>query len=310
MYELHQDAASLPVYLYGVMIALGCALCWMTLTFTARREGLKDGTAVLTMLIALPLGLILSRLMFCLLDVNYRSIAKPADWLRLTDGGFGMFGALGGAMIAAIFAAGIMVQKKISLLAALMPGLFLFIFFERLGEGFVSGLGLSRSLIYDTFKNTFLAQSGEYDMYLRTWILEACFALVLFVVSLMILAHSEKPSHAFMKCLMLFGATQVLCESLRYDYHMTYSFVGVQHVLSMVALGVPVLIMGFRLLKRHKALSLMGIISIPVVTALCVFLEFRIDRHSDNRFMIYGIYTLLLCIPTVLGFMLIRRDRA
>ena len=310
MYELYEDAASLTVFLYGLMVALGVAGYWIMLSWNVRRSSLPKGADVLTVFLSIPLGLCLARLLFCLADNTYRIIARPADYLMLTDGGYAMFGALGGAVLAAILAAKLLRAKPAQLLDAAAPAILIFVCLARLGEGFVSGLGISRSLIYHVFQGTFLAQVDEYDAYLRTWILEAICAAVLCLVVLYILAHEERDGYTFLKGCMLFGATQVFFESLRYDQHLMYSFVGVQHILAMVTLGVPVIVLALRAVKQRRALSLAALISIPVVVGAIVFIEFRIDRTGDNRFILYAIYDALLAIPTVLGFQLSKEDRA
>ena len=131
---------------------------------------------------------------------------------------------------------------------------------------------------------------------------------ILFVVILRIAALDVRPGYVFLKACMLFGATQVLMESLRYDSHLMFSFVGVQHVLSMIVLGIPVLILAKRGLKPKKPLAIAGLILIPVVVGLLVFLEFQIDRTETNRYMLYAFYTAALAATAVVGFLLAKKE--
>ena len=303
MFQFDTDAATMSMWLFGLMVALGAGISFGFFFFNARRNGLNAGTAPLTYFLGIPVSLLLSRLMFCLLDASYTSITDLKDFFRLNDGGYALFGVLIGMTLTAAFCALLLKQRPSETLDALCPSLFLFIFFERLGEGFIRDFGISRSLIYGTLKGTFLVQT-DLDSYLRTWIFEAVIALILFVVILRIAALDIRPGYVFLKACILYGATQVLMESLRYDSHLMFSFVGVQHVLSMVLLGIPVLILAKRSLKIKKGLAVAGFILIPVVVALLVFLEFQIDRTETNRYMLYGIYTLALAAPAVVGFLL------
>ena len=303
MFHFDTDAATMSVWLFGLMVALGAGLSFWFFCFNARRNGLNAGTGPLTYFLGIPVSLLLSRLMFCLLDASYTSITDLRHFFRLNDGGYALFGVLIGMTLTAAFCALLLKQRPSETLDALCPSLFLFIFFERLGEGFIRDFGISRSLIYGTLQGTFLVQQ-DMDLYLRTWILEAVIALILFVVILRIEAVDVRPGYVFLKACMLFGATQVLMESLRYDSHLMFSFVGVQHVLSMAVLGIPVLILAKRALKTNKGLALAGFIMIPVVVGLLIFLEFQIDRTETNRYLLYGIYALALAAPTVVGFLL------
>ena len=303
MFRFDTDAATMSLWLFGLMTALGAGVSFWFFSFNARRNGLNAGTAALTYFLGIPVSLLLSRLMFCLLDDSYTSITDLRYYFRLNDGGYALFGVLIGMALTASLAALLLKQRPSETLDALCPSLFLFIFFERLGEGFIRDFGISRSLIYGTLNGTFLVQQ-DVGSYLRTWIFEAVIALVLFVVILRIEALDVRPGYVFLKACILFGATQVLMESLRYDNHLTFTFVGVQHILSMVVLGIPVLILARRALKTKKGLALAGFILIPAVVGLLVFLEFQIDRTETNRYLLYGIYTLALAAPAVVGFLL------
>ncbi len=303
MFHFDTDAATMSLWLFGLTVALGAGLSFWFFCFNARRNGLNGGTAPLTYFLGMPFSLLLSRLMFCLLDDSYTSITDLRNFFRWNDGGYALFGVLIGMTLTAAFCALLLKQRPAETLDALCPSLFLFIFFERLGEGFIRDFGISRSLIYGTLKGTFLVQT-DMGSYLRTWIFEAAIALILFVVILRIAALDVRPGYVFLKACILFGATQVLMESLRYDNHLTFTFVGVQHILSMVVLGIPVLILAKRGLKPKKPLAIAGLILIPVVVGLLVFLEFQIDRTETNRYMLYGIYALALAAPTAVGFLL------
>ena len=307
MFRFDTDAASMSLWLFGLMVALGTAASFGFFAFNAHRNGLKPGTAQLTYVIGIPFGVLLGRLMFCLMDDSYTSIADLRFFFRISDGGYSLFGVLIAVSLSAVFAALVLKQRPSETLDALSPAIFPFIFFERLGEGFIRDFGISRSLIYGTLEGTFLVQQ-DMGSYLRTWILEAAIALILFIVVLRIEALDERPGYVFLKACMLFGATQVLMESLRYDTHLTFTFVGVQHVLSMVLLGVPVLILAKRAFKTKKPLALCGMIMIPVVVGLLVFLEFQIDRTETNRYMLYAFYTAALAATAVVGFLLAKKE--
>ncbi len=311
MYSLYEDAAAFlvgetPVYLYGAALALGAFLALLTLLARQKRLTLPDGTALCLTALALPLGIFFARLLYCLLDTNFQPIASLKNALMLNAGGYSMAGALLGACAAAVLTAQIMRVKFSSLLDAFVPALLLFIAFERAGEAFTA-IGYSRPLTDDALKSTFLAQTDEYDAYLRTWLLESLAALILLPVSLRM--KSEKAGDTALKTALLFSSLQVIFESLRYDQHLKYGFVGVQHILSMLLMAVIVIVFAVRVLKtgEHRGLAITAICILPAVAAALVGIEFMIDRTSISHYLLYFVYALLLVLPTVMGFMLCKK---
>lgn len=310
MYELYEDAASfsiggLTIYAYGLFLALGAALALLTLRLTAKKRGLPLETAALYGALALPLGFALARAAYCLLDTGFSTVASMRSVFLFTGGGYAMCGALLGGFFAAFFTAKILKQDSLSLLDAVAPALLVFILFERVGESFTT-LGVSRSLVDGTLKDTFLAQSDTYDAYLRTWLMEAIGAGALLIVSLRLLRGEKRRGDTFFKTALLFGAFQVLFESLRYDQHLKYGFVGAQHILSMLLMCAVVILFAVRALKAgaKKTLPVVSICILPALAALLVALEFMIDRTSVSRYLLYLVYALLLCAPVILGFKL------
>ncbi len=308
MYELYEDAASfslggVTVYLYGLFLALGAALMLVTLRLTGKKRGLFAGTAALYGALAIPMALLLARAVYCALDTNFSVVASLRAALLLNAGGYAMSGALAGAVLAALIAAKIQKTDVKTLLDALAPALLIFVLFERIGEGFTA-LGISRPLIYDTLKSTFLAQVDDYDAYLRTWLLEAAGAAVLAAVSLCMGKKEKRPGDTFLKTALLYCLAQVFFESLRYDQHLKYGFIGIQHILSMLCAALIVIRFAVRALKAgaKKPLPILSISILPVLVGLLVLLEFMIDRTSVNRFILYAVYALLLAVPGALGF--------
>ena len=136
------------------------------------------------------------------------------------------------------------------------------------------------------------------------------FNLVLFVILLIDVLKAHKPGHTFLKYMLLFGATQIIMESLRYDGHMTVrSFVRMEQIFSMVLLGVAVIILAVRNWREHRHLALAALISIPVVTGIAIGIEFAIDRTDMNRLLLYIVFAVLVAVPAAMGFRLLKEDR-
>ena len=104
--------------------------------------------------------------------------------------------------------------------------------------------------------------------------------------------------------LLLFGASQVIMESLRFDQHMHVSFVGLQQVMSMLLLSAGVTALALRRMKTNQALAVAAIVSLPAVTALGVGLEFMIDRTTMNRYFLYALFIIAVAVPAGMGIAL------
>ena len=88
-------------------------------------------------------------------------------------------------------------------------------------------------------------------------------------------------------------------ESLRYDRHLSISFVGLQQVMAM-ALAYWGVWLAYRH-ARSRRLGLAALVSLPLVVGLGVALEFAIDRTNINRYLLYALFIGLLSAPVYLG---------
>lgn len=299
------------IYLWGLFCALGALFSLLVLLFTERHSKLSKGTWCLTGFLSLVLGVVLSRVFYCLLDRSLGTRIPFHAWFRLDGGGFSMFGALAGVALAAFLSALITRQSFGAIADVLLPAFLAFVAFERVGEHWIPDFGVSRQLEAEWMANSFLAVKGEYGVsYLATYFLEAAAAIVLLVILLTSLKKASRDGNTALLFLLLFGAVQTLLESLRYDYHISISFVGLQQILSFVLIAIAIILLARREMKNRKRLSILSLILLPVIIGLCVLLEFGLDRTAISKFLLYGIFILLLCVPVTLGLRLLRSQKA
>lgn len=297
------------VYAYGLTVMLGYWLGLIMLYYLSRKEMQLRKAIAISGLLALPLGLILARALYCLGDPSFYPIMSLRNALDLTTGGFAMYGALAGAVIAALIGAGVSGISAARMLDLTAPALFLFLIPARLGEGFTA-LGISRPLTTAWLKDSFLAFQDEYDAYLRTYLLEAAIALVILLILLRALSKHHKAGRVFLSGCLYYGVTQTLMESLRYDGHLRFSFIGVQQVLSVVLFSGALIALAVQLLRRQKSarlLPLLSLILLPVILIGIIGVEFLVDRSQMGKLFSYGLYLLVLSVPLVLGTMMIKR---
>ncbi len=294
----------MDVYTYGLMCALGAAAMMLLLWCFSRGKKLPKGAAALTGVCAMLLGAFCSKLFFSLFSFNvdapFFGKMKPG---LFSGGGYSMIGALFGGFTGAGIAGKMMGQKPLKFMDAFAPAALAFVFFARLGEMFYpefAGFGVSRPLIYEFTKGWPVAVSDGTESYLATYLLEAAAALVMLAVLARDLKKQERDGNTFVLFLLLFGASQIIMESLRYDRHMSYTFIRMQQVLSILVLIAGLIYSARRSGKSKKQTGLLFLM-MAVISMLGVALEFAIDRTELNRYLLYAVFIVLVTVPVYLG---------
>ncbi len=311
---MYDDTLAFPflgteVYAYGLLLMAGVWAGLVTLFALSKSGKALRPAAVLAGFLALPLGLLLARLVYCLAEANFHPFLSFKNIINLRTGGFAMYGALAGAVLAALLASRLLKTPAAPLLDRGGPGADGLSDPRRLGEGYTM-LGLSRPLTLDALANSFLARQESYGKFLRTYLLEAAVALALLVVLVRALRQKKKDGHVFLLGCLLYGITQTLMESLRLDGHLRFSFVGLQQVLSATLFGVTLIYLAKTRLKQDasKTLPVLTLALLPLIVGAAIGLEFMIDRSAAGKLPAYGLYILLLAIPMILGILLLRRE--
>ena len=162
MFALREDAVTtgllgIQSYSFGLWVALGLLLAVAVLALIGLRRKQPAGVSALQSALSILLGLVLSRLLYGLLDASLDQIMPLWAMVRLDIGGYSLYGALAGAVIAAALTARITKQKPGDLLDALAPAFLLFTASERLGESVIESFGLSRGLTQEFLYQPWLA---------------------------------------------------------------------------------------------------------------------------------------------------------
>lgn len=299
----------LDLYTYGLYLSIGFAFAAGFIFYQGRKIESYKNAAALTCLISSLMSLVMARLVFVLFEVNFWPFLSIENAVNLKIGGLSMYGAIVGAVFGAVLAARISKINFLFWLDLTVPALFLLITFARLGEAYTT-LGISRPLVTDTIKHTFLAFHDEYDAYLRTYLLESFTALMLCIATLFYRKRYQKPGHTIMFAALLFGISQTLFESLRFDAHLRFSFIGLQQVLSIVLFSSVIIWLALHQLKKknNRFLSYMTLALLPLSLAALLGLEFMIDRSGWSKWLLYVIYIFVLTIPAISGLRLLKKD--
>jgi len=87
-----------------LLLSLGIVLCLVWAVFMMKQEGLPEKTIALFCLVVIPLSLVFARLGYGLVNLH-NTLDRPARLLNLQEGGFTLYGAGLGLVLAALAAA-------------------------------------------------------------------------------------------------------------------------------------------------------------------------------------------------------------
>lgn len=296
------------MYAFGLYVALGALFAVIVLAIAGRMLGLKKGTVPLTAVLSYICGLVLSRVCFCLLNQELGQMTPVSFWPHLDGGGWSMFGLIGGVWLGGYISAKVMKEKPGRILDVLSLAVLPLIAAERIGENRIEDFDISRPLDSTFLHGTFLAV-GEDEPCLATYYVAAAAAVILFVVLAFRLCRNGKPGNLTIEFLLLFGASAIITESLRYDRFLSITFVGLQQIAAalMVAIGV---ILAARSSNRPKSvLAAAAIASLLLMVGAVIGLEFALDRTTWNKIMIYILMIITVGIPAGLGLKLLASEK-
>ena len=306
------EVFGLQLNMWGLYCAIGALCGFAAIAVVCYSRGMKKGSAPLLTAVSMILGLVCSRGLYCLTMTLTKTRMPLSSWLRVTDGGWTMFGMIGGVMLAAWISAKIIREDAGKMLDAASVALPLVIVAERIGEGSLDQLfNYSRkpqNPLGEGFLTVFRPTEEVYV--LATYRIAAIMGIVLFFILVFsLLSTKRKDGDLWIRFMSLCGAGGILAESLRFDHFLEFSFVRIEQVAAALMLFGGVIAAGRRVRKQERTLRLISLITfIPTITGI-IGIEFALDRVSDvNRFVLYGIMIAALLIPVIHTLALQHRD--
>ena len=297
-------------YAFGAWTAAGALAAVLCMLLYCRRKGLKPGSGLLMSLMSLVLGILCSRLFFCLLTQELGHMLPISGWIRVSGGGWSTTGMIGGVLLAGWLTARCTGQKAGDLLDAGCLALPLFMIFERLGEQTTVDFDISRVISEETEGGGWLKVQDIYGTYLAVFRIAAILAAVLFITLEIISRMKQTESgDIFNVFLLLFGSVGILTESLRYDEFLSYHFVKFQQVGAALLLGGGQLAAALRCAKPSKRLKIASAVCLTLMVGIVIGLEFALDRTRTNPVLVYCGMVLDVGIPAAIGLLEIRTER-
>jgi Prolipoprotein diacylglyceryltransferase len=299
----------MSVEIFG-WFALAAAICFFIgMLVFSKGEQLKNGVSQVFCVIALPVCLLASRLVFALASAGYffSTIAQPIKMLNFFDGGYSMTGVLLGLIISTALTKKITKAPFGKLMDAAAFAFILPLALLRFAETYTT-LGLGREVINLTLRgNAFFAFMDDMGT-LRHAVFhyETAYALLLFVVVLMIRKFNWRGGDKALLLATLYGVAQIVFESMRDDFHMLWGFVRAQQVFAIFLPVAAIVIFSVRIARKKgscKPLILYWVAAAAGI-ALGIIKEFDIDT-SKNLFVDYGVMGLAVGILAVIAIALL-----
>ena len=308
----------IPVYTLGLYTMLGVLCAAVCIMILCRELRMRKGTSGLLTFAAVLLGLVCSRLCYCLARlaedlIGGGDVIPVTAWIRLDIGGWSLYGMIFGAFLAARLVSRITGERTEKLLDIISCALPLVIIAERAGEKAFEVFNVSRPILGNQFpSNTFLAVRDPVygDSYLATYYYCAAAATVLFLTLVFLLTRpGRQDGDIWIIFMILCGAGGVLLESLRYDSFMEISFVRIQQVAAAVLLVWGVAAAARRNMMRRKKLCRASLALLPVTVAVCISIEFALDKSTLPHVLLYAVMAALLAAQATMGFLLIHSQK-
>ncbi len=235
-------------------------------------------------LIALSLAWMGARLYYCLARLPLYIEIGLENIFKVQEGGFAIWGAILGTVLAALIVAKRAGQRPVAFLNSIAPAGALTLALGRLAEG-LSGEGYGPLVENSSFSFFPLAIKNEWgEWYFAIFILEALTAFVLFLLLLRTNRKGGRSAHLFF---IVYCTTQILYESLRRDSMLRWLFVRVSQLNAALVLGGMMFYFlavwkkhasGKRKPARYLALRWVGFLLCAAGIILC---EFAVDKSAS-----------------------------
>lgn len=279
----------MSVFPYGLFAAAGVGCMLIAMLLTAPKRSFSKGTVTVFGLLAIPLSLVFSRLLYCVFQLNLFCDTYENPWLMLCiwDGGYSIWGVIPALLLAAWLTA----KKQrcsfrslwdcVSLSSAL---LFSMLYAgegrTELGIGKVIDTGFLTSVFPFLVLEQKLGVNVEYRLIVYRLQCLAC--VVLFLVMLLSRRKSKAEGILALRCWSIFASMQIFWESLRDDGHMLFIFLRI----GQVAAGIVLLWVLIDLSRCYRQAGLHMPWFVWPVFVLCLGLIAALEFSLDGRLTI------------------------
>ena len=301
------------LYWNSVILALASAVaaCIFLWAYLGRNGKAVAGFAVV------PLALALSVALSRFVHWYSRSDSYPGFLTAMTDysaGGYALIGAFAGCALAAALLRLVKLHENLPKMldamavagsAGIAVGRLASFFNTTCRGGIVAGVKFL-PVVYPVTN----AVSGVTEYRLATFLFQSLVALAIFVglVSFILRGRRTKDGDICLIFLLIYGASQVMLDSTRYDslFFRSNGFVSIVQVFSALALGLAMVCFSVRLVK-NKGFKF-WYVPLWILWAAFVggagFMEYYVQRHGDQALFAYSIMSVCLTAIVLIAMMI------
>ncbi len=294
-----------PVTAYALCLTLSVAAGLALFFFLGKKQGIGEDGLFRAALLALPLALLGARLFYCVARIYYFLEIGLENVLRLWDGGYALWGAAGGAALAAVIAAKTEKRPVGQMMDALAPPAALVIALTHFAEYF-SGEGRGFYMDQEAFcffpVSVYRADYGEWNLAVFVW--EGITALAILAV---LLRKKRKTGDTARLFLLLYSACQIWLESMRHDRTLRWLFVRVSQLtaaLVIVGLMAAALVRWIRNREQRRMGPLSVVLCWAAVLAgagVCIAMEFSVEGKIFVDLPVWTAYAVMACACAGIG---------
>lgn len=150
--------------------------------------------------------------------------------------------------------------------------------------------------------------SGAVEYRLATFLFQAVVALVIFLVLYRFCRKNRKDGDTTLMFLLVYGASQVVWDSTRYDklFFRSNGFVSMVQVLGALGLAVTIGVYATRMVKKRgfKAWYLLIWLGMLAMIGGAGFMEYYVQRHGNLGLFCYSVMSLCLVGVIVLTLLM------
>ncbi|GEM_PF-1672668 len=288
-------------YPYGSALAAAALVGLCFFAWQVKRQGLKSETVGLLAVLAIPFGVLGGRAVYCLCRFTWFMEQGMGWFFRLTEGGFMMYGALLGVLLAGFLVSKITHQSAASILDAVAaPGLVTYSLGRMAdllcGQGYgwpiedwfsveafdpeeYTGMSVFHLEDVSFFEGLpFSVEDGYYGNFrwaVSLWI--GVLGLVLVVILLR--ARFKREGSRSIFCITLLACLTVLLESMRQDDLMRWGVVRAGQIFSAVLLALLLVVCQVRMQPRPGAKTIcLEWVSLLGGMGLVMVAEFMLEK--------------------------------
>ena len=292
------------IFIYWSSVILALAALAAIAIFAAVYLGKSDDLvgASVTVPLAMAASLVLSRLIhwYCRADAYESMRAALTDY---TKGGYALMGVfLACLAVAAVLRLVRVVKNLPQMYDSMAIGAGVGIAVGRLASLFNAsdrGMALPESVGFPFAFPVTNAVSGVVENRLATFMIQSGLVAAIVVLLVLYMLISKLARHKIpdgdicLIFLLAYGASQIICDSTRYDslFLRSNGFISVVQILGLVAMVVPIVVFSVRAVKNMglKWVQFVAWVLILGMMGLAGYMEYYVQRHGNEAAFAYSL---------------------